>query len=175
MSSMRRCRTTMALESASRSCCESTLMRGSITAARSVRTRASTWEPFSVMLIRTARASSGSGARTTKPASSRRCTCVVIVGWEQWSSSARSEILAVPRSSIVPSSRAWAHGSGSRMRWVASRFSRATAVSNSDPRPVPDGLTLLADTRKSLHRSSMRCPDRARCRFSSVQAGRIGK
>jgi len=170
---MSRCRTPIAFDNASRSCCESRVMRGSITAARSVRTWASTSEPSAVIAIRTARASSGSGVRATRPASSKRCTCVVIVGWEQWSSSARSEILASPQSSMVPSSRACAHGSGSRMRWVAKRFSLATTVSSSDPRPAPDVSLLLADTGHSLHRSSMRCPDRARCGSSNAQTGRI--
>ena len=46
--------------------------------------------------------------RATRPAASRRRTWVVMVGWEQWSMSANSEIRAEPQSSMVPSSRAWA-------------------------------------------------------------------
>ena len=69
-----------------------------------------------VMRINTARASSGSTVRDTMPASSSRRTWVVIVGCEQWSSAARSDIRASPWSSIVDSSLAWAYPSGMRTR-----------------------------------------------------------
>ena len=63
---------------------------------------------------KTARASPGSTVRDTKPPSSSLRTWVVMVGCEQWSSAARSDIRVAPWSSIVDSSRACAYGSGSR-------------------------------------------------------------
>ncbi|EUA32523.1 hypothetical protein I552_9772 [Mycobacterium xenopi 3993] len=106
---------------------------GSIADARSARTRLRARTPAGVMRIRTARASRGSTVRLTRPASSSRRTCVVIVGCEQWSMAARSQMRASPWASMVASSRACATGKGSWMRWVASRLSRATTARSSAP------------------------------------------
>ena len=63
---------------------------------------------------------------------------------------------AAPRSSMVPSSRACAHGSGRRMRCDASRLSRATTV-NVTPsrgrRAAPDAAGSHSTGRQEGHSS----------------------
>src|SRR5258707_720386 len=132
-SSRSRRSTRTASPSASRSAASSRSRYGSMAAPRSTRTCRRVSTPFGVMRISTARASSGSTVRDTRAASSSRRTWVVIVGCEQSSSAARSDIRASPWSSIVDSSRAWAYPSGMRTRCVASRLIRATTASRSAP------------------------------------------
>ncbi len=127
--------TRTASSSVCRSASSSRSKYGSIAARRSTRTCRNMSTPVPVMRISTARASSGSTVRDTSPAFSNRRTCIVIVGCEQWSSAARSQMRDAPLSSIVASRRACAKGNGIRARCDARRLSRATAASRSAPRP----------------------------------------
>ncbi len=78
------------------------------------------------MRISTARASPGSTVRVTSPASSSRRTWVVIVGCEQWSSAARSEIRASPGPRWSTAGGPAPRAAAVAMRWVARRLSRDT-------------------------------------------------
>ena len=72
---------------------------------------------------------------------------------------------------MVPSSRAWAHGNGSRMRWLANRLSRAATVSNSDPSAEPEGSGRAAMA--VMVGPDIVCPARQVERVAAPVTGRI--